>query len=164
MSTFKWLRPFLGVGLIFLAPLAQGVMCEEAWKVQTQGDADYETAVRAVEREDWTTAVAALEKVTRRRAWDDAAHTLLGLAYRRLGNHHASLEHYRRALELNPYHPGALEYLGEAYLELGDYGRASEMLERLAAACRRVNGRQACPEWHELKAAIEARGVQTETH
>jgi tetratricopeptide (TPR) repeat protein len=167
MLTFKWMRPLLGVCLLVLAPLAQGVMCEEAWKVETKGNTDYAAAVKAVERKDWAGAVAALGKVLERRSWDDDAHTLLGFAYRKLGNYQAALDHYHAALELNPYHLGAMEYLGEAYLDLGARRRATETLEQLAAACRRVGPRsdtskKGCPRWRELKAAIEAQSAQGE--
>lgn len=165
MLNFKRVRSLLGICLLVFAPLAWGVMCEEAWKVAAKGGGDYATAVKAVEREDWTGAVAALEKILEHRSWDDNAHTLLGLAYRKLNNYQASLEHYQRALELNPYHLGAMAYLGETYLEFGTRSQATETLERLAAACRRVGrptntSEEECHEWYELKAAMEARGTQ----
>jgi tetratricopeptide (TPR) repeat protein len=43
----------------------------------------------------------------------------MGFASRKLGNYRQALVHYQTALELNPHHRGALEYLGEAYLEMG---------------------------------------------
>lgn len=168
MVMLKSIRLLIGGCLLALAPLAQAVMCQEAWKDGTKPGADYAIAVKAVEREDWTSAVAALEKIIERRAWDDDAHTLLGFAYRKLGKYQDSLEHYHLALKLNPYHVGAMEYLGEAYLAFGAHERARETLERLAAACQRISQRrntdtwrQQCTEWRELNGAIQATRAQT---
>ena len=52
------------------------------------------------------------------RPWDAEAHNLAGHAYRKLGDYERALTLYDQALRLNPHHRGALEYLGEAYLEL----------------------------------------------
>ena len=38
---------------------------------------------------------------------------------------------YREALRLRPAYPQALEYLGEAYVQLGRLAEAREVLERL---------------------------------
>ena len=43
--------------------------------------------------------------------------------------------YYQKALALNPEHVGALEYLGELYLETDRPEKAQEMLERLDDAC-----------------------------
>ncbi len=155
------LRCLMGIGLMAAVALAHAVS-GHAWKGEQNGDPDRAAAIAALDREDWQASVAALERIVARRSWDEDAHTLLGFAYRKLENYSASLDHYRRALDLDPYHRGALEYLGEAHLELGDAARAEHTLARLAAACRRVFGhrwRAECPEWQELAAALRAHGV-----
>ena len=70
---------------------------------------------------------------------------------------------YDKALELDPHHRGALEYLGEAYLELDRPDDAAALLERLATACQRVahggvDWQDSCEEWQDLKAAYDAYG------
>jgi tetratricopeptide (TPR) repeat protein len=87
----------------------------------------------------------------------------MGYAYRKLGDYHRALAHYQQALDLNPHHRGALEYLGELYLAMGCLAQANEVLARLETACRRIAGDAAkgdwqtgCGEWQELKAAIDA--------
>ena len=97
---------------------------------------------------------------TMRRPWDDEAHNLLGFSYRKLGDFNRALEHYQEALDLNPHHRGALEYLGEAYLEMNRLDQAKDTLARLGIECQRVFGAQSgwqaqCNEWLELKEAIE---------
>lgn len=106
----------------------------------------------AIEAQDWTTAIAALTKTAE--AYPDSADTqnFLGYAYRQSGNIDAALEHYQRALELDPSHKHAREYLGEAYLMKQDLSGAQEQLAELAKICTPIP----CEEYKELKRAIEA--------
>jgi Flp pilus assembly protein TadD len=128
------------------------------------GDPDWVAARAALAQEDWRAAVDDLARVVARRPWDDDAHNLLGFAYRMLGNYRKALAHYDQALDLNPYHRGALEYLGETYLAMGSVGEARATLARLETACRRVTPAGAgdwqatCDEWRDLHRAIAAHG------
>ena len=127
-------------------------------------DDDYAQGKAAFDREDWPEVVECMTRVIAERPWHDDAHNLLGFAYRKLGDYDRALEAYDRALELNPHHRGALEYLGEAYLELDRPELAKEMLDRLAAECQQVAMRATaaagsqpdCEEWQELKQAYDA--------
>ena len=83
-----------------------------------------------------------MTRVIAQRPWHDDAHNLMGFAYRKLGDYDRALEAYDRALELNPHHRGALEYLGEAYLELDRPELAKDMLDRLAARVPAGRGRR----------------------
>jgi hypothetical protein len=47
----------------------------------------------------------------------------------------AAFAHYKRALELNPRHRGAHEYVGEAYLLVGALAKAEEHLAALQRIC-----------------------------
>jgi tetratricopeptide (TPR) repeat protein len=128
------------------------------------GEDDYGRGKAAFEREDWPGVIEHMSRVIAERPWHDDAHNLMGFAYRKLGDYDRALEAYDRALELNPHHRGALEYLGEAYLELDRPELAKEMLDRLAAECRQVavgatavaTWEAGCAEWRELKEAYDA--------
>jgi tetratricopeptide (TPR) repeat protein len=50
----------------------------------------------------------------------------LGFAYRNLKQYDLAFKHYKRAIELDPRHRGAHEYIGEAYLMTGDLARRGE--------------------------------------
>lgn len=52
-----------------------------------------------------------------------------------MGNLDAAFKHYGRALELNPRHRGAHEYVGEAYLMVGRLADAERHLAELARIC-----------------------------
>jgi len=59
----------------------------------------------------------------------------LGYAYRHEGKYDAAFEHYRAALQLDPKHRGAHEYIGETYLLTGNKVKAREHLAALARIC-----------------------------
>jgi tetratricopeptide (TPR) repeat protein len=151
--------PLLALALVIgLTSPALAIMDDER---PPADDLDYAAGVAAFEREDWPEVIEIMERVVAQKPWQDDAYTRLGFAYRKQGDYERSLEAYDKALELNPHHRGALEYLGEAYLEMGRRGDAEAMLARLAEACRRVAGDQNdwqgdCEEWQDLSAALDA--------
>ena len=61
------------------------------------------------------------------------AHTYIGYANRKLGNYQEALRAYDTALELKPNYAFAIEYQGEAYLEIGEFSRAKFNYLRLYA-------------------------------
>ena len=74
----------------------------------------------------------------------------LGYSHRKLGHTEKALGYYQQALEIEPKHRGANEYLGELYLELKQLDKAEERLKVLSTACN------ACEEYVELKEKVEA--------
>ena len=46
-----------------------------------------------------------------------------------------AFEHYKRALTIEPRHRGAHEYIGEAYLMVGDVASAEKHLVALRSIC-----------------------------
>jgi tetratricopeptide (TPR) repeat protein len=102
------------------------------------GDADYAEAIRARGEMDWDKMIAALDRVVARRPWHDNAHSLLGYGHRKLGDYDKALHHYNIALELNPRHRDALNYMGVAYLSMDKVDMAEETLARLATVCQTV--------------------------
>lgn len=150
------------VGLLVLARAAIAVMLDDTASGPARADDPYAEGVAAFEEADWPRVVELMSEVVEARPWHDDAYTRLGFAYRKLGDYERSLEAYDRALELNPHHRGALEYLGEAYLELDRPDDARRLLDRLEVACRRVmvdraaDWRADCEEWRDLAEAYEA--------
>jgi hypothetical protein len=66
-----------------------------------------------------------------------------------------AFEHYKRALALKPEHRGAHEYIGEAYLMVGDVVNAEKHLAALRAICLLP-----CAEFEDLRKAIGAHRAQ----
>ena len=154
---------FLPLGLLMLLFLSStlAVMSGDERPLAVPNDPDYTAGLAAFGSEDWQGVIDHMSKVVARRPWDDNAYNLLGFAMRKLGHYRRALAHYQQALDLNPYHRGALEYLGETYLEMGCITQAQEVLTRLEAACKRIMDDRArdrwqagCQEWQDLHAAL----------
>jgi hypothetical protein len=58
--------------------------------------------------------------------------------------------HYERAIDLDPRHRGAHEYIGETYLLVGDLAAAQRHLEALRGICL-----LGCEELTDLQEAID---------
>jgi tetratricopeptide (TPR) repeat protein len=124
-------------------------------------DDPYAAGVAAFEQEDWQGVLVHMGAALEARPQQDNAYSLMGSAYRKLGDHPAALEAYGEALALNPHNRGALEGLGETWLELDRPDDARATLDRLADACRRlahaaVDPLATCAQWQELSEAYEA--------
>ncbi|MGH7844887.1 MAG: tetratricopeptide repeat protein [Candidatus Binatia bacterium] len=105
---------------------------------------------KAVDAKDFTAAVQHLTKAAGETPKDADVHNLLGYSYRNLRQFDKALEHYRVALEIDPRHRGANEYIGELYLEMDQPANAEKHLGTLSKACF-----FGCKEYTELKEAIE---------
>ena len=73
----------------------------------------------------------------------------LGYAYRNLKQYDLAFKHYKRAIELDPRHRGAHEYIGEAYLMTGDLASAEKHLAALRQICLLP-----CEELKDLERAV----------
>jgi Flp pilus assembly protein TadD len=114
-------------------------------------DEDYAAGVAAVKAKNWSEAVAKL-KIAERRNPDSAdLHNFLGFSYRNQKQFDLAFTHYKRSLALDPRHRGAHEYIGEAYLMVGDLPSAERHLAALKGICL-----LGCEELADLEKAIAA--------
>ena len=74
---------------------------------------------------------------------------LMAYSQRQLKHYDVALECYQKALQIDPEHRGANEYLGELYLQIGQLDKAEERLEVLDKECF-----FGCKEFDDLEAAI----------
>ena len=74
----------------------------------------------------------------------------LGFVSRKMNKLGKSDAYYKKALQLNPMHRGALEYQGELFLQYKNLEKANANLKLLERICG-VN----CEEYKDLKKAIE---------
>jgi Flp pilus assembly protein TadD len=98
-------------------------------------DPDYANGRRAVEAKDWKSAIRLLSSAALRDIRNAEIQNYLGYAYRNAGELSLAFKHYARALQLNPRHRGAHEYLGEAYLMVDNVRKAEEHLAALKGIC-----------------------------
>lgn len=112
---------------------------------------DYDTGVKAVKAGDYQRALGLLHKVVQAEPRNADAWNYIGFSQRKLRHFDESLAAYQKALALNPNHKGALEYMGELYLDLGDMGKAREQLAKLHSLCP-----TGCSEYDDLSKAVAA--------
>jgi tetratricopeptide (TPR) repeat protein len=112
-------------------------------------DPNFNQAKAMIEARNYGPALPLLQQVVARDPRNADAYNLLGFATRKSGNAQGSLQYYTTALQIDPKHLGAHEYIGEAYLMLDQPQQAEQHLARLDSLC--VFG---CTEYRMLKAAI----------
>ena len=116
-----------------------------------QLDPDYAAGKKAIEAKDWSSAIRFLSSAALRDTRNADIQNYLGYAYRNAGIFDLAFQHYEKALKLSPRHRGAHEYLGEAYLIVGNLAKAEEHLAALRAICL-----VPCEELDDLQKEIDA--------
>ncbi len=112
-------------------------------------DAPDLTAVRAkIKAKDFFGATADLTKLSETVQHADV-YSLLGFSLRKSKDYKSAYTFYQKALEFDPKHLGAHEYLGELYVETGQPAKAKDMLAKLVVLCP-----MGCEEREDLDAAI----------
>ncbi|MFI5400110.1 MAG: tetratricopeptide repeat protein [SAR324 cluster bacterium] len=110
----------------------------------------YQQAVKTIKAQDYKGAIDTLTKYVADHPDDADGFNYLGFSYRKVGDYDNALKYYGRALELDPKHRGAHEYLGEAYLELNRLEDAKKELAALDEICWLP-----CEQYSDLKKAVE---------
>src|SRR5207237_7970789 len=112
-------------------------------------DAPDLTSVRAkIKAKDFKAALAELTPMLATHQHADV-YNLMGFSLRKRGDYQQAYTFYRKALDFNPEHKGALEYLGELYVETGQVDKARENLDLLKKLCP-----VGCEEMFDLEEAI----------
>jgi tetratricopeptide (TPR) repeat protein len=101
-------------------------------KLASVTDADDREELQEDIEEHYEDARDELKGVVKKQPKSYAAWSELGFAQRKLGKFEASLEAYDKAIDVKPGYTPAIEYRGEAYLELGRLGDARAAYDRLA--------------------------------
>ena len=78
-------------------------------------------------------------------------YNLMGFSLRKTGDRKQAYTFYRKALDFDPGHKGALEYLGELYVETGQIDKARENVAQLKQLCP-----GGCEELADLEQTIAA--------
>ena len=115
----------------------------------------YEKAYELVYYKKFDKSIKLLEKLAKRKDLGNKkadVYNLLGFSYRKHSepNLDKAFDAYQIALEANPEHLGAHEYLGELYITLGNMAKANEMLLNL----ENIAGTKTM-EYTKLKKAID---------
>ena len=115
----------------------------------------YDKAYELVYYKKFDKSIKLLEKIAKRKDLGKKKadiYNLLGFSYRKQKNPDLdkAFDAYKVALEANPKHLGAHEYLGELYITLGNMNKANEMLLKLET----LAGTNSM-EYRKLKKAID---------
>jgi Flp pilus assembly protein TadD len=119
--------------------------------------ADHAAGRKAVEARDWNSAIKSLTSAAQRDSRNADIQNLLGYAYRNSGQLEPAMKHYQRALQLDPRHLGAHEYIGEAYLMANNPAKAEEHLAQLRRYCSTA----VCEQYEDLRKKIETYRART---
>jgi tetratricopeptide (TPR) repeat protein len=115
------------------------------------GDPVLEKVSAATARQDWAGAASVLKDALSANPGNANYHNMYAYAIRKGASPDMSLvfKHYNEALRIDPKHRGAHEYIGEAYLMVGNVAKAKEHLGVLDKLCFFP-----CIEYTDLKKAI----------
>ena len=141
-TSVLWLSAFL-LGATLAAPGALAV------DNVTSRDAPDLNSVRAkIKAKDFKAAIVELTPMLETHQHADV-YNLMGFSQRKSGDPKQAYTFYRKALDFDPEHKGALEYLGELYVETGQVDKARENVVLLKKLCP-----GGCEELADLEQAI----------
>ncbi|WP_448151327.1 tetratricopeptide repeat protein [Labrys miyagiensis] len=139
------------LGSLAVFTVATTVLSIPAYAVDNieSADAPDLTSVKAkIDAKNYTGALEELRGLAEDTQQADV-YNLLGFTLRKTGDYKTALTYYTKALEMQPDHKAAHEYLGELYVETGDMAKANEQLATLGKLCP-----QGCEELEDLQKAI----------
>ncbi len=119
------------------------------------GDLIYADAVKLINLGQYQTAINVLYSAQFEVGLHADIQNYLGYTHRKLGQYEQAKSYYAKALQLNPNHIGAHEYLGELYIEIGDMKNAKRQLASLDKLCG-----FGCAEREELARLVNVRETQ----
>jgi tetratricopeptide (TPR) repeat protein len=108
----------------------------------------YKQAKELIDDEEYAKAIPLLQQSIEEKGEYADALNLLGFSNRKLGDMTKAMTYYTKALNMEPNHLGANEYMGELYLEMNDLPHAQERLAVLKTACGD------CEEYEDLEDQI----------
>jgi tetratricopeptide (TPR) repeat protein len=119
--------------------------------VTAPADPVLEKVTAATKKQDWASAQAMLRDALAANPQNANYHNLYAYSVRKGANPDMNVvfKHYNEALRLDPKLKGAHEYIGEAYLQVGNVAKAKEHLAQLDKLCF-----FSCSEFSDLKKAI----------
>jgi Flp pilus assembly protein TadD len=155
MSTSKLARAF-GLALVVAgSALAVVPPAANAVDTPTTKEAPDLTAVRAkIKAKEWKAAITDLNAIIDKGVQHADVYNLLGFSLRKSGDLKTAYTFYKKALDFDPEHKGALEYLGELYVQTGELAEAREHVVLLTKLCP-----QGCEELEDLQKALAQVGA-----
>ena len=109
----------------------------------------YSKVLKLIKKEQFSEAIKTLENILSKSKYQKDPDILNHYAFslRKTKQLDKAEEYYKKALAIDPGHRGALEYLGELYVDTNRKDLAKQILQKLEK-CR-------CPEFAELQSYIQ---------
>jgi Flp pilus assembly protein TadD len=108
------------------------------------------SAVRAkIKAKEWNAAITDLNGMIDKGVQHADVYNLLGFSLRKSGDLKTAYTFYKKALDFDSEHKGALEYLGELYVQTGELAKARDHVVLLQKLCP-----QGCEELEDLQKAL----------
>jgi cytochrome c-type biogenesis protein CcmH/NrfG len=146
-------RSFAIFASLVLAPTLTFESAGAVDNMETSGDVDLAPVRAKIKAQYYKGALAELRDLAEDTQNADV-YNLLGFTLRKTGDFTTSLSYYKKALDLQPEHKAAREYLGELYVETGHMDKAKEQLAALTKLCP-----TGCEEREDLEKAIAAKAA-----
>ena len=146
------------LGYIWLCAISAGFSAVTALpafavdNMQSTDAPDLTSVLAKIDAKDYAGALAELRGLAEDNRQADV-YNLMGYTLRKTGDYKTSLTYYTKALELQPDHKAAREYLGELYVETGEMAKAEEQVSSLKQLCP-----SGCEELEDLQELIAAKG------
>jgi cytochrome c-type biogenesis protein CcmH/NrfG len=146
-------RSFAVFASLALAPTLTFGSARAVDNMETSSDVDLAPVRAKIKAQDYKGALAELRDLAEDTQNADV-YNLLGFTLRKTGDYTTSLSYYTKALDLQPDHKAAREYLGELYVETGHIDKAKEQLAALTKLCP-----AGCDEREDLQRAIAGKSA-----
>lgn len=121
--------------------------CVDANKSRLDTDSIYEYGRHLAMQGRYNEAIDVLNLAADRN--DPRVFNYLGYSHRKRGDVDVGMRYYQKALAIDPDYTLVREYLGEAYLQIGDVKAAENQLSEIARRCG-----TGCEEYMDLKEQI----------
>ncbi len=139
---------FLAAALFFaVTPPTSALMAPDGSMVQMDS---YDAAAKLVKAEQYDQAIQKLKALLREHPGHANAWNALGFSQRMVGDLDAAATAYSNALTITPNHNGALNYMGQMFVQTGRIEEARELLVKLETACG-----PECEDYKQLRRAVE---------
>lgn len=147
----KYLIPALAgmMAVSLLSSTAGAVSSDPDPLAPPQVKAELAKAQSSIDGKNYEDAIRTLTAMIQTNPRNADAYNLLGFSYRKSEDMSRAERSYKRALRLDSDHKGALEYMGELFLETNRRDKAEELLARLEKLCP-----SGCEELEDLKGAF----------
>jgi tetratricopeptide (TPR) repeat protein len=139
--------------MLFILSLCGSACASDANKIEDGmiQNKDFIAGRYAMVAGNWEEAAKAFDRAVRHAPRNADLRNLLAFSYAQMNKTDLAFKHYKMALRLDPKHLSANQYIGWAYLRVGNLQKAEDHLSQIFDLCG-TN----CDEYERLRMGIDA--------